>query len=191
MPSLFKKFSEPAQAENPAPKPEAGEEAAAAEMPANSQPFRTAWRGMLQKQLENPPAPDISALNGQAVQAAQFANAETAKQALAQMAVPPELMAGQAAGLLAQTAAAYLDGAAKLAMAGKAVLAKKMTEDIAAKQMDSAKDDALGIFLMDMAVGSASAFAVAAGAMDPDAVQAAQKQVDSSIEKLLGLIKAA
>ncbi|WP_283950139.1 hypothetical protein [Pseudomonas piscis] len=143
--------------------------------------------GMLNDQLlkkaNNPDTGNTSALNSQIVQAVQFTNAEAFSYAPAQIAVPPDMMISQAAGLVAQSAAGYFDGVSKLALAAQAVLIKQMTENIVKENVTGAAEDALGVLATDLMVGAAAAVAAAAGAMEADAAAVAIDKIDASIAK--------
>lgn len=133
-------------------------------------------------------APETGALNSQIVQAVRFSNAETAAHASEQIAVPADMMIGQASGLLAQSAASYFDGVSKLALASKAVLLKQMTENIAKQQIIPAGEDALGALVTDLLVGSAAAIAAAAGAMEAESASFAIDKINRSIESYSDLL---
>ena len=72
-----------------------------------------------------PPATD--ALNSQIVQAVQLTNAENAAYGPNQVALAPNMMITQASGLVAQSAAAYFDGASKMVLASKSLSGKSNT----------------------------------------------------------------
>ncbi|QDG76722.1 hypothetical protein [Labrenzia sp. PHM005] len=74
-------------------------------------------------------APSTSALNQQAVQAAEFSNYENADYAATMVATPPELMVGQTTGLAIQDAANYMNAIMQIAVAAQAVAIKKAAED--------------------------------------------------------------
>ncbi|POA56482.1 hypothetical protein C1889_10405 [Pseudomonas sp. FW507-12TSA] len=137
----------------------------------------------LLKKANNPDTGDTSALNSQIVQAVQFTNAQAFSYAPAQIAVPPDMMISQAAGLVAQSAAGYFDGVSKLALAAQAVLIKQMTENIVKENVTGAAEDALGVLATDLMVGAAAAVAAAAGAMEADAAAGAIDKIDASIAK--------
>lgn len=122
-----------------------------------------------------------SALNAQIAQAVQFSNAENFSYAPAQIAVAPDMMISQAAGLVAQSAANYFDGVSKMALAAQAVLLKQMTENIASQNLEAAAEDALGALATDLLVGAAAAVAAAAGAIEADAAGFAIDKIDQSI----------
>lgn len=128
-------------------------------------------------------APDSSALNSQIVQAVQLTNTETASYAPSQIATAPDMMISQAAGLVAQSAAAYFDGVSKLALASQAILLKQMTENIAADKPVQAAEDALGALATDLLMGAAAAVAAAAGALEADAAGFAIDKIDQSIAR--------
>uniref|UniRef100_UPI002181FE5E hypothetical protein n=1 Tax=Pseudomonas chlororaphis TaxID=587753 RepID=UPI002181FE5E len=81
-------------------------------------------------QVAAPPTGSTDALNSQIVEAVQFTNAQTFSYAPAQIAIAPDMMISQAAGLVAQSAAGYFDGVSKLALAAQAVLLEQMTKNI-------------------------------------------------------------
>ena len=68
---------------------------------------------------------DISALNQQIVQAVQFSNAENLGSTSQLIAVPPDVMAGQAAGLAMQSSAEYMQAIMQIALAAQAVIASE------------------------------------------------------------------
>ncbi|MTH95138.1 hypothetical protein [Roseibium sp. RKSG952] len=74
------------------------------------------------------PAPDTSALNQKIVQAVQFANYENTSFGPDMVITPPDLMAGQAAGLAVQDAANYMNAIMQIAVAAQAVALKKAAE---------------------------------------------------------------
>ncbi|WP_434632577.1 hypothetical protein [Chromobacterium sp. CV08] len=168
----------------PDPRPEAP-----AQPPAP--PPKTPLSGMTeqmhaQQAGATPPATD--ALNSQIVQAVQFSNQETAAYAANQVAVPPNMMITQASGLVAQAAANYFDGASKLAMASKSVLLKDMTEKFAKEDLKGAAEDALGVLITDLLVGTAAAVAAAAGAIEGEAAHFALDKIDQSLSKYQDLL---
>ena len=113
-----------------------------------------------------PPATD--ALNSQIVQAVQLTNAENAAYGPNQVALAPNMMITQASGLVAQSAAAYFDSASKMVLASKSVLLKDMTEKFAEQNLKGAAEDALGILITDLLMGTAAAVAAAAGAIEAE-----------------------
>ncbi|AVG14794.1 hypothetical protein CFN79_02360 [Chromobacterium vaccinii] len=131
---------------------------------------------------------DTSALNSQIVQAVQLTNSETAAYASNQIAVAPNMMITQASGLVAQAGANYFDGASKLALASKSVLLKNMTEKFAAEDLKGAAEDALGILITDLLVGTAAAAAAAAGAIEAEAAHFALDRIDESLSKYQDLL---
>ena len=135
-------------------------------------------------------SPETGALNSQIVQAVQLSNKETAAYAASQIAVPPNMMITQASGLVAQSAANYFDGASKLALASKSVLLKNMTEKFAAEDIKGAAEDALGILITDLLVGTAAAVAAAAGAIEGEGASFALDKIDQSLEKYQALLNA-
>ncbi|PYY89553.1 hypothetical protein DNK59_05520 [Pseudomonas sp. TKO26] len=137
----------------------------------------------LLKQAGSPSTDSTDALNSQIVQAVQFTNAQTFSYAPAQIAIAPDMMISQAAGLVAQSAAGYFDGVSKLALAAQAVLLKQMTENIVKENVKGAAEDALGVLATDLMVGAAAAVAAAAGAMEADAAGMAIDKIDASIAK--------
>ncbi|WP_394539604.1 hypothetical protein PRJ39_02930 [Lysobacter enzymogenes] len=133
--------------------------------------------------------PDTSALNTQIVQAVQFTNAETASYAPAQIATNADMMISQAAGLVAQSAAAYFDGVTKIALASQGVLMKQLTQDIVAGNVTNAAEDAIGILATDVFMGVAAAVAAAAGAMEAESAKFAIDAIDSSISKYTSVLQ--
>jgi len=132
--------------------------------------------------------PDTSALNSQIVQAVQLSNSETAAYAGSQIAVAPNMMISQAGGLVAQAGANYFDSASKLALASKSVLLKNMTEKFAAEDVKGGVEDALGILITDLLVGTAAAVAAAAGAMEGEAAHFALDKIDQSLNKYQAIL---
>ncbi|OQS11279.1 hypothetical protein B0T37_07485 [Chromobacterium violaceum] len=132
--------------------------------------------------------PDTSALNSQIVQAVQLSNSETAAYAGSQIAVAPNMMISQAGGLVAQAGANYFDSASKLALASKSVLLKDMTEKFAKQDLKGAAEDALGVLITDLLVGTAAAVAAAAGAMEGEAAHFALDKIDQSLTKYQALL---
>ncbi|POZ63853.1 hypothetical protein C2I19_01330 [Chromobacterium alticapitis] len=128
------------------------------------------------------------ALNSQIVQAVQLSNSETAAYAGNQIAVAPNMMITQAGGLVAQAGANYFDGASKLALASKSVLLKNMTEKFAKEDIKGGVEDALGILITDLLVGTAAAVAAAAGAMEGEAAHFALDKIDQSLSKYQALV---
>ncbi|WP_420414387.1 hypothetical protein [Roseibium sp.] len=82
-----------------------------------------------QQTLGGGSAPSTSALNQQAVQAAEFSNYENADYAATMVATPPELMVGQTTGLAVQDAANYMNAIMQIAVAAQAVAIKKAAEN--------------------------------------------------------------
>ncbi|MGS4885788.1 hypothetical protein [Roseibium sp. MB-4] len=74
-------------------------------------------------------APTTTALNQQAVQAAEFSNYENAEYAPTMVSTPPELMVGQTTGLAVQDAANYMNAIMQIAVAAQAVAIKKAAEN--------------------------------------------------------------
>ncbi|QDH68983.1 hypothetical protein [Marilutibacter alkalisoli] len=132
--------------------------------------------------------PDTSALNTQIVQAVQLSNAETVAYAPSQVAIGPNMMISQAAGLVAQSAAAYFDGVSKLALASQGVLLKDMTESLVNQQLEKAAEDAVGVLATDVMMGAAAAVAAAAGAMEAESASFAIDRIDQSIAKYADLL---
>jgi len=128
-------------------------------------------------------APPVDALNSQIVQSVQFSNDEVTSYAAGQIATAPDMMIGQASGLVAQSVASYFDGLSKIALASQAILLKKMTENVAKQNIEAAGQDALAALLPDVLMGSATALAVATGALEADAASFAIDKIDQSIEK--------
>jgi hypothetical protein len=122
------------------------------------------------------------------VQAVQFANSETAGYAPSQIAVGSNMLISQAGGLVAQAGATYFDGASKLALASKSVLLKNMTEKFAKEDLKGAAEDALGILITDLLVGTAAAVAAAAGAIEGEAAHLALDKIDQSLSKYQDLV---
>ena len=145
--------------------------------------IRQRWAESLGTQAE----PATEALNARIVQAARFNNAEIAAQAPAQISIVPNLMIGQASGLLAQSAASYFDGVSKLALASKSVLLKQMTENIAEQKIVQAGEDALGALVTDLLVAAAAAVAAAAGAMEAKSANFAIDQINHGIKSFNAL----
>lgn len=133
------------------------------------------------KQVNTPSKDSTAALNQQIVQAVQFTNAQTLSYAPAQIAIAPDMMIGQAAGLVAQSAAGYFDGVSKLALAAQAVMIKEMTQNIALERFDVAEKDAEGAFVTDLLVAAAAAVSAAAGAMEGAGAAAAIEMIDKSL----------
>ncbi|MCF7222275.1 hypothetical protein [Marilutibacter chinensis] len=132
--------------------------------------------------------PDVPALNPQIVQAVQMSNAETTAYAPSQIAIGPNMMISQAAGLVAQSAASYFDGVSKLALASQGVLLKDMTESLVSQQLEKAAEDAIGVLATDVMMGAAAAVAAAAGAMEAEAASFAIDRIDQSIAKYADLL---
>ncbi len=132
--------------------------------------------------------PPSSALNPKIVQAVQLSNAETRAYAPSQIATGPDMMVSQAAGLVAQSAAAYFDGVSKLALASQGVLLKDMTESLVNQQIEKAAEDALGVLATDVMMGAAAAVAAAAGAMEAESASFAIDRIDQSIAKYSDLL---
>ncbi|BCT30679.1 hypothetical protein [Pseudomonas protegens] len=181
-----------AQASEPRAAPRAaastGTDAAAESVPsappAAAQPsVMETMNAQLLKQAGSPSTDSTDALNSQIVQAVQFTNAQTFSYAPAQIAIAPDMMISQAAGLVAQSAAGYFDGVSKLALAAQAVLLKQMTENIVKENVKGAAEDALGVLATDLMVGAAAAVAAAAGAMEAEAAGMAIDKIDASIAK--------
>lgn len=139
-------------------------------------------------QASTPYTGSTDALNSQIVEAVQFTNAQTFAYAPAQIAIAPDMMISQAAGLVAQSAAGYFDGVSKLALAAQAVLLQQMTENIVKNNMPAAAEDALGALATDLLVGAAAAVAAAAGAMEAEAASVAIDKIDQSIAKYSSLL---
>lgn len=164
-------------------------QAAAQPAPAAA-PSSSPLRGFTEQLSTAPSASgDTSALNSQIVQAVQLSNSETAAYAGNQIAVAPNMMITQASGLVAQAGANYFDGASKLALASKSVLLKNMTEKFAKEDLKGAAEDALGILITDLLVGTAAAVAAAAGAMEGEAAHIALDKIDQSLSKYQSLLK--
>jgi hypothetical protein len=117
-----------------------------------------------------------------------MSNSETAAYASSQIAIAPNMMITQASGLVAQSAANYFDGASKLALASKSVLLKNMTEKLVKEDLKGAAEDALGVLITDLLVGTAAAVAAAAGAIEGEAAHFALDKIDQSINKYKSLV---
>ncbi|TKC86021.1 hypothetical protein FAZ69_22215 [Trinickia terrae] len=135
-----------------------------------------------------PAGGSTDALNSQIVQAVQMSNSETAAYASSQIAIAPNMMITQAGGLVAQSAANYFDGASKLALASKSVLLKNMTEKLVKEDIKGAAEDALGVLITDLLVGTAAAVAAAAGAIEGEAAHFALDKIDQSLNKYQTLL---
>jgi hypothetical protein len=133
-------------------------------------------------------APDTSALNQKIVQAVQTTNAEVIGYAPSQIAIGPDMMISQAAGLVAQSAAAYFDGISKLTLASQGVLLKQMTEDLVKEDIKGAAEQAIGLLVTDVLLGIAAAVAAASGAMEAESAGFAIDKIDASIEKYADLL---
>ncbi|WP_255989919.1 hypothetical protein [Chitinolyticbacter albus] len=155
-----------------------------------SKPPPTLLSSLNQQLVQGPGGlpPSTDALNDQIVQAVQISNAETAAYAASQIAVAPNMMITQASGLVAQSAAAYFDGASKMALASKSVLLKNMTEKFAKEDLKGAAEDALGVLLTDLLMGTAAAVAAAAGAIEAESAHFALDKIDQSIDKYHNLL---
>jgi hypothetical protein len=138
---------------------------------------------MTQHLLQDKPASNTDALNSQIVQAVQLTNSETAAYAPSQIAIAPNMMITQASGLIAQAGAVYFDSTSKMALASKSMLLKNMTEKLAKEDIKGAAEDALGILLNDLLVGTAAAVAAASGALEAESAAFALDKIDSSIAK--------
>ncbi|WP_199153373.1 hypothetical protein [Chromobacterium sp. ASV23] len=104
------------------------------------------------------------------MQAVQLSNSETTAYAGNQIAVAPNMM-------ITQAGANYFDGASK------SVLLKNMTEKFAKEDIKGGVEDALGILITDLLVGTAAAVTVASGAMEGEAAHFALEKIDQSLEK--------
>ena len=135
-----------------------------------------------------PPATD--ALNQKIVQAVRMSNAEGTAYAPSQIAIGPDMMISQASGLVAQSAAAYFDGASKLALASQGVLLKQMTQNLVEQNLAQAAEDALGVLATDVMMAAAAAVAAAAGAMEAESASFAIDKIDQSIAKYSSLLSA-
>jgi hypothetical protein len=152
------------------------------------QPPSSPLSGFTGQMQSAPPAGGTDALNSQIVQSVQMSNSETAAYASSQIAVAPNMMITQASGLVAQSAANYFDGASKLALASKGVLLKNMTEKLVAEDIKGAAEDALGVLITDLLVGTAAAVAAAAGAIEGEAAHFALDKIDQSLNKYQALL---
>ncbi|WP_239690810.1 hypothetical protein [Chromobacterium sphagni] len=156
--------------------------------PAAPPPSSSPLRGFTEKLSTAPSGGSGNdALNSQIVQAVQLSNSETAAYAGNQIAVAPNMMITQAGGLVAQAGANYFDGASKLALASKSVLLKNMTEKFAKEDVKGGVEDALGILITDLLVGTAAAVAAAAGAIEGEAAHFALDKIDQSLSKYKSL----
>jgi hypothetical protein len=99
------------------------------------------------------------------------------------------MMITQAAGLVAQSAAAYFDGVSKLALASQGILLKEMTQNLVENQLEKAAEDALGVLATDILMGAAAAVAAAAGAMEAEAASFAIDRIDQSISKYASVLQ--
>ncbi|MCY1128652.1 hypothetical protein OU426_17475 [Frigidibacter sp. RF13] len=129
---------------------------------------------------------DTSAMNDETVQSVQFGNREVTAYAPTVIVTPPDQMIGQAAGLAAQSAAAYFDGMTKLVMASQSVILRKLTEDIASGNEASAVEDGLAIAGTELLLAGAMAVAAAGGAMEAASAGFAIKQITESIASRTG-----
>ncbi len=136
-------------------------------------------------------APATNSLSPQVVQSVQLVNAETADQAPLQITTAPNMMIGQASGLVAQSAAAYFDGMSRITMATQAVLMKDMAEKLAKSPPDvvPALEDAAGSLIAELLLGGAAAITAAAGAMEGEAAGFAIDKIDKSIGSYTDLMK--
>ena len=135
-------------------------------------------------------APATDALNQKIVQAVRMSNAEGTAYAPSQIAIGPDMMISQASGLVAQSAAAYFDGASKLALASQGVLLKQMTQNLVEQNLAQAAEDALGVLATDVMMAAAAAVAAAAGAMEAESASFAIDKIDQSIAKYSSLLSA-
>lgn len=135
-------------------------------------------------------APATDALNQQIVQAVRMSNAEGTAYAPSQIAIGPDMMISQASGLVAQSAAAYFDGASKLALASQGVLLKQMTQNLVEQNLAQAAEDAVGVLVTDVMMAAAAAVAAAAGAMEAESASFAIDKIDQSISKYSSLLSA-
>ncbi|AKA27337.1 hypothetical protein [Pseudomonas chlororaphis] len=177
---------DPQAASPKAADPQAADPKAAGKPSTPSAPPRTVMDRMnehMLAQVAAPPTVSTSALNSQIVEAVEFTNAQTFSYAPAQIAIAPDMMISQAAGLVAQSAAGYFDGVSKLALAAQAVLLEQMTKNIVENHPEKAAEDALGALATDLLVGAAAAVAAAAGAMEATAAGVAIDKIDESIAK--------
>ncbi|MBX9401580.1 hypothetical protein K4L06_09670 [Lysobacter sp. BMK333-48F3] len=133
--------------------------------------------------------PPTDSLNQQIVQAVQFTNAETASYAPSQIAIAPDMMISQAAGLVAQSAAGYFDGISKITLAAQGMLMKQLTQDLVEGQLEKAAEDALGILATEILMGAAAAVAAASGAMEAESASFAIDRIDQSISKYSSLLQ--
>ncbi|AJO75926.1 hypothetical protein [Pseudomonas sp. MRSN 12121] len=178
--------ADPQAASPKAADPQAADPKAAGKPSTSSAPPRTVMDRMnehMLAQVAAPPTVSTSALNSQIVEAVEFTNAQTFSYAPAQIAIAPDMMISQAAGLVAQSAAGYFDGVSKLALAAQAVLLEQMTKNIVENHPEKAAEDALGALATDLLVGAAAAVAAAAGAMEATAAGVAIDKIDESIAK--------
>ncbi|WP_277590206.1 hypothetical protein [Pseudomonas chlororaphis] len=183
------KPSNPEAAEPTAAGPQVADPTPAGDSPPPSPPSKSPRTVMdrmndyMMVQVAAPPTGSTDALNSQIVEAVQFTNAQTFSYAPAQIAIAPDMMISQAAGLVAQSAAGYFDGVSKLALAAQAVLLEQMTKNIVENHPEKAAEDALGALATDLLVGAAAAVAAAAGALEATAAGIAIDKIDESIAK--------
>ncbi|WP_205746117.1 MULTISPECIES: hypothetical protein [Dyella] len=131
---------------------------------------------------------NTTALNPSIVQAVQMTNAETTGYAPSQIAIGPDMMISQAAGLVAHSAANYFDGVSKLVLASQGVLLKELAQNLVEQNIEGAAEDALGIVATDLLLGAAAAVAAAAGAMEAESASFAIDKIDKSIATYSSLL---
>ncbi|MGH8033466.1 MAG: hypothetical protein ACREO8_14190 [Luteimonas sp.] len=127
--------------------------------------------------------PQATALNDQIVQAVLLSNAQNTAYAPSQIAIGPNMMISEAAGLIAQSSAVYFDSVSKLTLASQAILLKQMTENLVKENLEGAAEDALGLLTTDILLGAAAAVAAAAGALEAESASFAIDKIDQSIAK--------
>ncbi|ALN64484.1 hypothetical protein GLA29479_3631 [Lysobacter antibioticus] len=110
---------------------------------------------------------------------------DAAEQALASL----HQVSGDAAGLVAQSAAAYFDGVSKIALASQGVLMKQTTQGLVEQSIEQSAEDALGLLATDLLMGAAAAVAAAAGAMEAESARFAIDRIDQSIARYSTMIR--
>ncbi|MEI2455658.1 MULTISPECIES: hypothetical protein [Lysobacter] len=110
---------------------------------------------------------------------------EAAARAIASL----DQVSGDAAGQVAQSAAAYFDSVSQLALASHGVLLKRMTEELVEQHAAKAAEDALGILVSDVLLGAAAAVAAAVGAIEAESAGFAIDRIDQNIAKYTALLQ--
>lgn len=110
---------------------------------------------------------------------------EAAARAIASL----DRVSGDAAGQVAQSAAAYFDSVSQLALASHGVLLKRMSEELVQQHSAQAAEDALGLLASDVLAGAAAAVAAAAGAIEAESASFAIDRIDQSIAKYTSLLQ--